>query len=326
MMNNMTGVYIHLPFCLSKCPYCDFYSFREGADGVTADAYVNALICEIASEDKFCADTVYFGGGTPSLLGEKRIYKILNALAPSLDGECEITLECNPKTVDFNSLKAYRAAGVNRLSVGAQSFCDGELRALGRLHTASEAVNAVTDAHRAGFDNVSLDLMLATPGQTASSLSQSVRTAVSLGVSHVSAYILTIEKNTRFYKAGVSLPEDDTVAQMYLNTVYGLNAAGIKQYEISNFAAIGFESRHNLKYWRCEEYKGFGASAHSFENGVRRCHSRSAAEYIKTRGRIIKVTDEKAGGFTEYAMLRLRLCEGLDLNAAKKDTPPTPRR
>lgn len=316
MNSGKKGVYVHIPFCRSKCPYCDFYSLVNPNDRELFDSYEQTLIREIKSLGEFSANTVYFGGGTPSLFSPERIDRILSALAPNIDSDSEITIECNPKTVSLDSLRGYKSAGVNRLSVGVQSFDKNELAALGRIHSPDDAARAVTDAFCAGFENVSLDLMIATPGQTVQSLKDSIDRAVSLGVKHLSAYILTIEPNTVFGKKGVTLPDDDTVAQMYIGLANRLKANGIEQYEISNFAKKGFESRHNIKYWNCEEYYGIGASAHSFVGSHRYCHERDVAQYISSGGRIYLTTDDAAGKMDEYIMLRLRLLKGLSLNSA----------
>lgn len=314
MNNKNIGVYIHTPFCRSKCPYCDFYSIPYESD--IADRYVDALINEINSADEFTADTLFFGGGTPSLLGANRLNRILNALSGKLTDNCEITLECNPKTVDFGILKDYYTIGINRLSIGVQSFNDNELKALGRIHSSYDAKNIVSEAQSAGFKNISIDLMIATPEQTLSSLRKSLKTATELSVPHISCYMLTIEPNTPFAKKEFKA-DDMEIAEFYLATVNDLKYHGILQYEISNFAKQGFESKHNLKYWNSEYYLGFGASAHSYYNGKRYCHERDINEYIKSNGSIIRVTDSNPGDFSEYAMLRLRLVEGLSLDFAK---------
>lgn len=313
MNSEKKGVYIHIPFCRSKCPYCDFYSVVRSKDEELFDLYEKTLLREIAAQGSFSADTVYFGGGTPSEFSPERIDRILTALSPKLEKDCEITLECNPKTVDTVKLRDYYTVGINRLSVGVQSFDDRELKALGRIHSADDAKRTIDDAFSAGFENVCADLMIATPNQTIDSLRASIDSALSLGVKQISAYILTVEPNTVFGRKGITLPDDDIVAQMYLGLANRLERGGLMQYEISNFAAKGFESRHNLKYWNCEEYYGFGTSAHSFINGVRYCHGRDIDEYIKSNGRIYKATDKSAGGLDEYIMLKLRLCEGLSL-------------
>lgn len=316
MMTSSIGVYIHTPFCKSKCPYCDFYSVAF--DDTIADRYVDAVVAEIKSAPSFVADTVYFGGGTPSLLGEKRLGIILDSLSDKLTNDCEITLECNPKTVDLVLLEKYYTIGINRLSIGVQSFHDNELKRLGRIHSSDDAKQIVYEAQKSGFENISIDLMLSTPEQTIASMTNSLNTAISLGVKHISAYMLTLEQGTPLYTENPILPNEDEVAKGYLKAVSMLNNAGLLQYEVSNFAKIGYESRHNLKYWNGDEYLGFGASAHSYFAGVRYCHDRNIEEYITTKGQNRIVTDNKAGSFSEYAMLRLRLTQGLNFDEVKK--------
>ncbi len=306
------GLYLHVPFCDGKCPYCDFYSMRAG--GMKLRQYMDALLRRIRSFQGrgIALDTVYFGGGTPSLLGDKRLARLLGAVRESfaLAPGAEITVEVNPTREPGRLYQGLREAGVNRISLGLQSAQDGELRLLGRRHTAAQAARAVEAARQAGFSNISLDLMLATPGQTEDSLRRSIQFCGELGVEHVSAYLLKIEPGTEFHQrqASLSLPGEDETAARYLLACRELEAAGYAQYEISNFARPGFPSRHNLKYWHCEEYLGLGPSAHSFFEGRRFYYPRSLTQFLLEEP---PVQDGEGGGFEEFAMLALRLTEGL---------------
>lgn len=307
------GLYIHVPFCDGKCPYCDFYSLR-GTDALM-DKYTESIVryleywANALSRRK--ADTLYFGGGTPNLIGSKRLIKILTAAQKFFALEnAEITIEVNPGKDLYPFFREIRSAGVNRLSVGLQSANDGELMLLGRHHTAQQAFKAVSDAQKAGFDNISADLMLAVQKQTVKSLKRSVSACGKLGVQHVSAYLLQVEPHTVYGKkrAELCLPDDDTAAALYVCACDELEKLGFKQYEISNFAQKGFESLHNLKYWHCEEYLGLGPAAHSFIGGKRFHYPRGLNSFIAYED---PVQDGDGGGFDEFAMLALRLSEGL---------------
>lgn len=304
------GLYVHVPFCKRKCLYCDFYS---AADTSRTDGYTDAVIRNIRAAG-LTYDTVYFGGGTPSLLTAEQISDILSA-ADISDG-AEISAECNPESADLSYLCGLKAAGVNRVSFGIQSLEDGELAALGRLHNADKACEAVLSAHSAGFENISADLMLATPMQTSESLNRTLERLLKLPLTHVSAYLLKIEKGTPLSYDSLLLekvPDEDETADMYLTAAEKLSAAGFEQYEISNFARKGFECRHNLKYWRCEEYFGVGSSAHSFLDGERFCCPPDTEKFISAPLQE-KVSLGTGGDPEEKAMLALRLTkEGLKL-------------
>jgi len=304
------GLYVHVPFCKRKCLYCDFYS---AADMFRADDYVRAVIRNILAAG-LTYDTVYFGGGTPSLLTDEQISAVLSA-ADISDG-AEISIECNPESADFAYLCGLKSAGVNRVSFGIQSLDDGELAALGRLHNADNACEAVLSAYRAGFENISADIMLATPMQTLKSLNRTFDRLLKLPISHVSAYLLKVEKGTPLSFDGLLLekvPDEDETADMYLTAAERLSAAGFEQYEISNFARKGFECRHNLKYWRCEEYFGIGPSAHSFLDGERFYCSPDTEKFISDTSQE-RVSLGTGGDPEEKAMLALRLTkEGLRL-------------
>ncbi len=307
-MNKPRGLYIHVPFCLSKCPYCDFYSERYSRS--LAEQYKNAVLRNLAFYNEFF-DTVYFGGGTPILLSQE-ICEILRGIR--CVENAEITVEANPCVCDEKRLGELFESGVNRLSIGVQSLNEQELAFLGRRHTAEQAVKAINCSHSAGFRNISADLMLGLAGQTKQSVQQSVEALASLPITHVSAYLLKIESGTPFAAKKLDLPDDDESAELYLFTAELLEKHGFVQYEISNFARDGFESQHNLHYWRCDEYLGVGPAAHSYYNGERFCTRRSLRDFITSERQEITVTDSNAGSFEEYAMLALRLTEGLKLD------------
>ncbi|MCM1053959.1 MAG: radical SAM family heme chaperone HemW [Bacteroides sp.] len=308
----MAGLYIHIPFCLSKCPYCDFYSV--GCEKETVKKYSTAVINNLLHYGG-SFDTVYFGGGTPILLWREICEMLMTA---DIDSGAEITVEANPCCTDREKLTALRKAGVNRISFGVQSLDDGELKRLGRRHNSETAVRAVELAFDCGFDNISADIMLGTEGQTLESASNTVVGLSRLPLTHISAYMLKIEENTPFAKAGLELPSEDEVCDIYLNTVGLLGSKGFKQYEISNFARDGFECGHNLKYWNCEEYLGIGPSAHSCLKGKRFFVKRDLEGFCSAAVQKTYIEDESPAGPEEYAMLRLRLCGGLDLNEYEK--------
>lgn len=313
------GIYIHVPFCAKKCAYCDFYS--ENYRKNTVSQYVEAVIRNLkAYSDKLrLTDTVYFGGGTPSLLSPEQIKIILDTVENNfvLSEKPEITLETNPNTVNFNKLEELRHAGINRLSIGVQSMIDDELKFLGRTHSADRAEKAVIDAYRAGFENISCDVMIALPNQSADSLEYTLDKITSLPIQHISGYILKTESGTPFDCDEIknSLPDDDLTAELYIKMTETLKNKGFQQYEVSNFALKDFESRHNCRYWKCLDYIGIGPSAHSCNNGKRFAVERNLNEFISNEVQKVTITDEHPCTFEEYAMLRLRLTEGLDLNA-----------
>ncbi|MGN1098059.1 MAG: radical SAM family heme chaperone HemW [Clostridia bacterium] len=301
------GLYIHIPFCVRKCPYCDFYSV---ADSGMKRTYTNAVIAEIEGLKNESFDTVFIGGGTPTSIGEELV-RICGAV-PDVG---EFTVEANPGTVDYNLLKELKAAGVNRISFGVQSFNDNELKALGRIHTAMQAEEAFESARRAGFGNISVDLMLSTPYQTAESVKRSLEKIKELRPDHVSAYSLIIEEGTPFYDMELALPDEDEEREIYYLTRDFLEGIGLYQYEISNFARRGFECRHNIKYWTLEPYIGVGAAAHSYSGGFRYCNAADVSAYISGEGRKIQcepITAEERQ--KEKFWLGLRMTEGVDYN------------
>ncbi len=315
----MTGIYIHIPFCKSKCPYCDFYSFKP--DEYQKDSYLKAvLLCleKMKSLVRCPIDTVYFGGGTPSFFGGEPIAEIIDCIKENYSlTNPEITVECNPSSVSENLAFALVKAGVNRISMGMQSAVDSERSALGRLSDKEDIKNSIDVFKKHGISNLSLDLMLGVPLQTVESLDKSIDFLLSQDIKHISAYMLKIEENTPFFKKQNSLllPDEDTVCNMYLHTVKRLEENGFNQYEISNFSKEGFESKHNLHYWRTEEYLGIGPSAHSFLNGKRFYFPRDFDSFIKNP---TPIDDGEGGDEEEYIMLALRLKEGLQGEKFKK--------
>ena len=310
MNNERSGLYFHIPFCKSKCPYCDFYSVKF--DEASAQQYVQE-ICDEIKQYQGIFDTVYFGGGTPSILPPELIGKILDCARAQFEisDDAEITVECNPSKDLSEDFKKYASYGVNRISVGMQSAVDSERFALGRAAGRNEVERTINYARQSGIENISLDLMLGTPKQTIESLDYSFDFIKRVGVPHVSAYILKIEEGTKFFQMRdrLVLPDDDTVGEMYLKTVDTLASFGIKQYEISNFAVPGFESRHNTKYWTLTPYLGIGKSAHSFWGGKRFFYDREWN----------KIDDGTGGDKEEQIMLGLRLAKGIDKSLVDRD-------
>ena len=316
----MTGIYIHIPFCKGKCPYCDFYSFK--ANETEKDSYLKAvLLCLEKWKEKISdgIDTVYFGGGTPSVFGCERISQVLRYIREhfQVTYDAEITVECNPSSVSEAFFKGIAEAGVNRISMGMQSAVDRERITLGRLSGSDRVREAVTMAKSAGLDNISVDIMLGVPYQTMESLDESIDFLLSLDIPHISAYMLKIEENTPFYKMAesLSLADEDTVVQMYLHTSERLRSAGYEHYEISNFAKDGKESRHNNRYWKGQDYIGIGPSAHSFYKGERFYYDRDFNKFLSGCD---TVYDGSGGDKEEYIMLRLRLSEGLSFAEYEK--------
>ncbi len=328
MTTNAPGLYIHIPFCASKCPYCDFYSFT--ADEGTKSRYTASIIKNIniiQEKTNKAFSTVYFGGGTPSLIGSKRLSEIINSINRISD--CEVTVECNPTDLCDNwseeDMQRLALSGTNRISMGMQSAVDAERKKLGRRAGQAEVKRAVELIKNAGIDNFSLDLMLGIPEQTIDSIKRSIDFCAENGAKHVSSYLLKIEQGTPFEKVEklLDLPDEDECCDMYLSACETLEEYGYKQYEISNFAVPGYESRHNLIYWDCREYVGIGASAHSFFGGKRFYYERDAQKFIDGAQ---PVDDGDGGSFEEYVMLRLRLTEGLKSELVKArfgfDIPP----
>ena len=322
------GLYVHLPFCRQKCFYCDFPSYA-GQEGRMA-VYVEALLGELAREGAPLRAawgpprTVYLGGGTPTALPPALMERLLAGLREFLAAApdaLEFTCECNPGTVDAAYLSLLRAGGVNRLSLGVQTFDDALLRRIGRIHTAAEVCAAVRQARAAGFRNLSLDLMYGLPGQTLAGLEMSVQQALALAPQHISIYGLQVEEGTPFARAQaagqLALPTEEESEVMYDYMTAALPAAGYARYEISNFARPGFESRHNLGYWQDVPYLGVGAAAHSYLDGQRYENPRGIEEYLaalRADGRARREEEPltRATSMEEFAFLALRTARGID--------------
>ncbi|MBQ7859689.1 MAG: radical SAM family heme chaperone HemW [Faecalibacterium sp.] len=304
------GVYYHIPYCVSKCRYCDFYS--RGACRTVPPEYTTALLREVstfAGGGRLQADTVYFGGGTPSLLPPADAAKLIEAAGP-VPG-AEITLEANPDTVTEALLREYRAAGVNRISFGVQSARDSQLQTLGRAHTAQQARAAFAAARAAGFENITGDIMLALPHYSYEEFDETLALIAGGGATHISAYLLKIEPTSYFGKhPPEGLPDPDAAADFYLYAVQQLEQAGYKQYEISNFAQPGFEGKHNLIYWNCGDYLGIGPAAHSCVGGRRFYYPPDTAAFLA--GQSAPIEDGGCGA-EDFMMLQLRLTKGLSL-------------
>ena len=322
------GVYLHIPFCESICNYCNFN--RGLLDSELKTRYVDALTTEIlAIGDGAAVDTIYFGGGTPSLLDPDEVARILDVCRDSfgVDPSVEVSLEVNPESATMSRLTGWRESGVTRLSFGVQSFRDAELQRLGRRHTATRAKDAVRAARTAGYDDISLDLMLWLPGQTAAHSRESIETLLELAPDHASLYMLELYPNAPLRedmaRAGWSLAPDEDAAQMYLDALEATDGGGYEQYEISNVSRPGQQCRHNLKYWRDGEWLGFGCGAHSTRGGARWRNLSETSRYIETvtAGRPATVDQrslsppERLG---DVLFTGLRLTEGLDLESIRR--------
>ena len=305
------GLYIHIPFCKSKCPYCDFYSTRSDSEGF--DDYtmcvLESLECYGEELDRK-ADTLYFGGGTPSIIGGRNIALITRRAKEIFGVDGEITVECNPSAIEDDFFETAATAGVNRISLGMQSAVDAERKKLGRSADRKRIEECIRASREAGIENISLDVMLGVPNQTDESLIETAKFCVDMNVHHVSAYMLKLEEGTYFHSHSekLNLPDDDKTADMYMLLGDYLEKNGFRHYEISNFAKQGFEGKHNLKYWNCDEYLGIGPAAHSFIDGKRFYYPRDL-DYFKNGGE--PIPDGCGGDEEEYIMLRLRLSEGI---------------
>ena len=309
-MDNI-GLYLHIPFCKTKCPYCDFYSMR--GDNSDRDMYVIALIESMEHWSEKLgrkADTLYLGGGTPSLLGGRNVAMLVRRAKTLFGVDGEITVECNPSAIEEDFFKTVAASGVNRISLGVQSVIENERKKLGRFSDRQMIEKRISQCLDAGIDNISLDVMLGVQDQTLDTLNETLDFCVETGAPHISAYMLKIEEGTPYYqkRETLRLPDEDETADMYLAMSEKLGANGFLHYEISNFARPGFEGKHNLKYWSCEEYLGLGPSAHSFIGGKRFYYPRDI-NYFENDGE--PIPDGEGGDEEEYIMLRLRLKDGI---------------
>lgn len=315
-MKNNLGIYVHVPFCAAKCAYCDFYSLAGKPE--LWDAYVTRMITELQQQAPECrdwtVDTIYFGGGTPSLLGGERIAGMLHTIRDcyAVQPDAEITVEANPDSMTDAFLSQTCAAGVNRLSMGIQSAQDDALQALGRIHTFRQAQDAFSRARQAGFDNLSVDLMYALPGQTLPQLEQSIDALLALQPEHLSCYGLTLEPHTPLGRKNPVLPDEDTQADMYLLLCRKMAEAGFEHYEISNFARPGYHSRHNSRYWKQSPYLGFGPGAHGDWQNMRYEIPRDLPAWLAGQLKPVPEDTEAIDRAAEYVMLSLRTAEGFD--------------
>ena len=316
------GIYVHIPFCRQKCAYCDFYSL-SCPQNAQMDAYLIALQKQIRDffgrEGKRPVDTLYIGGGTPSVFGAERLCALLNTLREStaLLSDAEITVEVNPESVDDTLLRALKAAGVNRISMGIQSSDDAQLASLGRLHTFARAKEAAAQIQALCTENLSVDLMYGLPGQSMESWQQSVEDILALHPAHISCYALKLEAGTPLHRQNPVLPDEDLQAEMYLWLVSRLEAAGYPQYEISNFSLPGKHSQHNSRYWDLRDYIGFGGGAHSYYGGKRFstvAHLQDYLSAMKWGGSVLEPEDETDAPdrAVEYLMLGLRTTQGVE--------------
>lgn len=315
-----TALYVHLPFCKQKCNYCDFVSYANKEELI--DAYVETLAQEIKHRlealDAPLA-TIFFGGGTPTLLEPKHYEKIITTIishSSLVISHSEITIEANPGTADRNKLKELRSLGINRLSIGIQSFHDHHLQTLGRIHSSSQALRFYEDARAVGFENINLDLIFALPNQTFEEWKKDLQQAIALNPEHLSAYSLQIEEGTPFAgQPGLKLPTEDDALKMYEYTIEALWLTGYKHYEISNFAKAGKECRHNLHYWQMGNWLGVGAGAHSHVDGKLWSNPDNIETYLKTPSSNVESAkaDETRGGQKESLFMGLRLLDGLPI-------------
>lgn len=319
-MKKTLGIYIHVPFCVRKCKYCDFLS--GPADKHVQEKYVEMLIREIDSYEellKECAvRTIFFGGGTPSILDGAEIAKIMEKLRKSVDisADAEISIEANPGTVTGEKLLDWRRAGINRISFGLQSADNEELKRLGRIHTWEEFESNFKLARKCGFDNINVDLMSALPGQTVDTWRKTMECVTSLEPEHISAYSLIIEEGTLFYEIYAEhpelLPSEEAEREMYYETKAFLASKGYKRYEISNYAKPGYECRHNLSYWERTDYLGLGLGAASLLGNVRKSNQTDLTEYLKGNFAGERETLSQTNAMEEYFFLGLRKMKGVD--------------
>lgn len=321
----LNSLYIHVPFCKSKCYYCNFVSLVNINN--YAESYVNTLLREIESvfnnRKNPPLKTIYIGGGTPSLMDIKYLDKIFSQInnLTAISQNTEITLEINPGTVDIEYLKNLKSLGINRLSIGVQSFDDKILKAINRIHNAKEAIETVKMVNKAGFNNINIDLMYGLPYQDMNIWENTLNNAIKLEINHISTYGLKIEEGTVFGKNIPSnLPDEDLIVSMYADMTNILTNKGFNQYEISNFALSGYESKHNLAYWHNEEYFGLGLSAHGYIDGIRYSNTENIEEYIKNP--LLKLSEHKVSfqeAVEEGIFLGLRLIEGINIEKFNKE-------
>ncbi len=319
----MRGLYVHIPFCIKKCKYCDFTSYTGCSD------LFGRYIAEMAKEmEKYRGeeiDTVFIGGGTPTILSPLQLAALLKNIRDifKISPSAEVTIESNPKTLTEEKLSALKKGGVNRISIGVQSFNDGELETVGRVHNEKDAENAVRLLQKCGFSNVNLDIMFSLPGQTKESFRYTLEKAIKLNPMHISCYSLILEEHTPLYDEVISgkvkLCDEETDRELYEYACKFFSEHGFNQYEISNFARPGYECRHNLKYWDCDEYIGIGIAAHSYFNGGRFFNIDSLDDYLSGRytdGKVEKTEGKDA--VSEFIIMGLRKTAGIEKKEFKK--------
>ncbi|MGZ4998768.1 MAG: radical SAM family heme chaperone HemW [Methylomonas sp.] len=330
------SLYIHFPWCIQKCPYCDFNSHAVKA-GIPEDAYVDALLADLQADLSLLAmprtvNSIFMGGGTPSLFSPAALERLLGGIREllPLKEDCEITLEANPGTFESTKFEAFRRLGINRLSIGIQSFNDRHLQKLGRVHSSAEAIRAVEIAQNAGFDNLNLDLMFGLPEQTEAEAFSDIKTALSLNPTHISFYQLTLEPNTFFYKFPPKLPEDDAIFAAQKTCQNLLAEHGYQQYEISAYAKAGFQCRHNRNYWQFGDYLGLGAGAHGKISRtlpheiIRTAKSKSPEQYLKHPTKSNREAIPVGQLPLEFVMNQLRLKDGFRLDEYQSFTGLNP--
>ena len=329
------GIYIHIPFCIKKCEYCDFVSYCNKKEYVPQ--YINALKKEIKNNinKEYKITTIYIGGGTPSSIEENYIADIIETIKLNMNEEnlkdfenIEVTIEVNPGTVNKEKLQVYKKIGINRLSIGLQETHNELLKSIGRIHTYEEFIKTYNLARKIGFNNINVDLMIALPNQTIQDIKENLEKITKLNPEHISVYSLILEEGTPFYNKynenKIKLPDEDLERNMYWYVKNTLENNGYMHYEISNFSKKGFESKHNMNCWNQEEYLGFGVAAHSYNNKVRYSNTNSIEEYIKGSNKIIHEEQTLEDMQKEYMLLGLRKIEGINIQKFKNKFAQNP--
>lgn len=331
------GIYVHIPFCIKKCDYCDFVSYCNQTEDI--DKYISALkqeLIEKLKKEEYCINTIYIGGGTPSSIDSKYIIEIMNTIksVQTLSNEVEITIELNPGTVTKQKLEDYQKAGINRLSIGLQETHNRLLKQIGRIHTYEEFAGTYQMARAIGFQNINVDLMIGLPDQRIQDIKENLENIIRFNPEHISVYSLILEEGTKLYikyeKEEIELPDEELERNMYWYVKNTLENNGYNHYEISNFAKSGYESKHNLDCWSQKEYLGFGVAAHSYLNGIRYSNTSDLKKYIETdmkEWEIIKTIHEEQieeNMKKEYMLLGLRKIEGVSIQKFKNKFTENP--
>ena len=329
------GIYIHIPFCIKKCEYCDFVSYCNKKEYVPQ--YINALKKEIKNNinKEYKITTIYIGGGTPSSIEENYIADIIETIKLNMNDEdlknfenIEVTIEVNPGTVNKEKLQVYKKIGINRLSIGLQETHNELLKSIGRIHTYEEFIKTYKLARKIGFNNINVDLMIALPNQTIQDIKENLEKITKLNPEHISVYSLILEEGTPFYNKynenKIKLPDEELERNMYWYVKNTLENNGYMHYEISNFSKKGFESKHNMNCWNQEEYLGFGVAAHSYNNRIRYSNTNSIEEYIKGSNKIIHEEQTLEDMQKEYMLLGLRKIEGINIQKFKNKFAQNP--